>query len=174
MVDSGLTFTPRFEKAMRTIWSPTHEGQADKFDPDDPGGRTYYGIAQKFNPDFDWINPTPEKAKAQFWKKYWALTRFEEIEEECLAIRLFDNGIVIGIPTAIKLLQQILNFYWSTDFSPAEDGVCGSKTLAAVNLLDGNMVEALWQSACAIHYISRKKEKYIKGWLLRLFDTHEY
>jgi len=95
-------------------------------DPNDPGGRTAYGIAERSHPAA-WRNGTPTKEEAAllYKKHYWDSARCGELPNMlCLAV--FDSCVNQGVRTAGKFLQRAIarpDVY--------EDGFIGDKTIAA-------------------------------------------
>jgi len=96
--------------------------------PNDSGGPTKYGITQKDMPGVDIQSITPDQAIAYYAEHYWK-PLYSQINDQTLAEKLFDMGVLFGVKTAVKLLQismhPILNV--------VSDGVFGPNTLAAVN-----------------------------------------
>ena len=68
-----ITFDDYFEWLMR--W----EGEAYEDDPDDPGGRTKYGIDQRSHPNVDIRNLTRDQAKAIYRRDYWDAVKADEL-----------------------------------------------------------------------------------------------
>lgn len=91
-------------------------------DPNDPGGKTKFGISQKAFPDLNIDDLTLEAAKAIYRKNYWEACRCDELPSD-LAICVFDTAVNQGVGKAKRLLQICLDV--------VVDGVIGDKTIAA-------------------------------------------
>src|SRR5258708_25764842 len=81
----------------------------------DAGGRTRFGIAQKFHPDlpesfFD--GPTEDalaRSEEIYKHDYWDPMRLREIEHQNLANKLMDMGINMRTHQAAHLVHRALN-----------------------------------------------------------------
>jgi len=97
----------------------------------DAGGRTRFGIAEKFHPDLpeEFFTGPAEDALAKAEKieqrEYWDRMRLAEVENQNLANKLFDMGVNMGVRQAAVYAQRAARV--------AEDGVISPQTLAAVN-----------------------------------------
>jgi lysozyme family protein len=96
--------------------------------PDDKGGPTKYGITQADMPGANIANITPEQATMYYSAHYWK-DLYSQINDQPLAEKLFDCGVLFGVKTAVKLLQISM----SDEIQVASDGAFGPNTLAAVN-----------------------------------------
>ena len=104
-----------------------HEG-GYIFDPDDPGGETYKGVARKANPNWiGWRSLDEMKTNDRFPEclddnkqlhdaivdlyktNYWDRIKADNIENQLIANKLFDIAVNMGPGTAAKLLQATLN-----------------------------------------------------------------
>ena len=110
----------------------------------DAGGRTRFGIAERFHPELPeefFTGPADEAlagAEEIEQREYWEAMRLEEVEDQNVANKLFDMGVNMGVFQAAILAQRAANFLLRTGGDPAatqlaEDGVVGAKTLAAIN-----------------------------------------
>jgi lysozyme family protein len=89
---------------------------------------TKYGITSQDMPGVDIKNLTPDQAVAYYsggtyWKPLYC-----QINDQGVANKLFDMGVLFGVGTATKLLQRVVGV------NP--DGNFGPMTLAAVNAHD--------------------------------------
>ena len=75
--------------------------------PNDSGGPTKYGITQRDLPGEDIEKLTPERATAYYLENYWKAL-YSQIDSQAVADKIFDMGVLFGVGTAIKLLQNIL------------------------------------------------------------------
>jgi lysozyme family protein len=144
-----------------------HEGNYTN-DSSDPGGETRYGLSKKSYPDLDIKNLTVEEAKAIYHKDYWLPLKCDEINEQWFANKLFDMAVLIGVSTAVRLLQQSINTECGVEIDI--DGVMGQQTLSYVNTDDPDSIHHAFLYAIEIHLKNLNKPKYIKGWLIRLYS----
>lgn len=95
-------------------------------DPRDGGGRTQYGISERYNPEA-WVDGkvTDEEAREIYHRKYVRGPGFDKITDPQLQAQLVDYGVNSGPMIAIMKLQQIVG--------TAVDGVLGKNTLAEVS-----------------------------------------
>lgn len=104
-------------------------------DPNDPGGRTQYGISERANPEA-WKDGkvTETEAREIYLHKYVIFPKFHLIppSHSKLQEQLIDFGVHSGQQVAIKKLQEILGL--------DADGVIGPKTLAAISASDPRVV----------------------------------
>ncbi len=155
----------------------------------DRGGATNYGISllflkglkgKDFNGDgfsdgdinkdgkidiLDSKQLTKNKA-VSLYKRYFWNNKYNDLDEEDLALHLFDMGVNAGTYRAVKILQRII------DVRP--DGIFGNKTLSAANDVIG--CSELYRIARKDYYkmlVSQNPEyeKFIKGWLNRVDKT---
>lgn len=91
----------------------------------DAGGRTRFGIAEKFHPDLpeEFFTGPTEDALAEAEKieesEYWGRMRLAEIENQNVANKLFDMGVNMGVRQAGVYAQRAARV--------VEDGVIGPK-----------------------------------------------
>ena len=99
--------------------------------PNDPGGRTQYGISERSNPKA-WLDGkvTEQEAKEIYLSKYVVWPKFHQIPatHTQLQAQLIDYGVHSGPQLAIQKLQMILNV--------EVDGVIGPRTLLAIRGCD--------------------------------------
>jgi len=165
-------YSKKFEKAFALVLK--HEGGYVN-DPNDPGGETKYGISKRAYPDLDIKNLTEEDAKRIYYNDYWIKNRYEEIEYEPLAVKLFDIAVNVGPRRANMFLQSALN---TIGKNVVVDGVIGPKTLEAVNSVSGDYLLRVFVIEAGYYYLglvyrNLDFRKYLYGWLFRLFDGLE-
>ena len=143
---------------------------------EDSGGRTRFGIAERFHPELgegSYAAPTEaalEAAREIYSIDYWEPIRGDEIRDQGIATKLLDMAVNMGVRQAVVLAQRALN----VDAIPriSEDGIFGSKTLETLN---GCEVEALTEylrDACSAFYqhlaaVRPETQQYLRGWLAR-------
>ena len=98
-----------------------------------------------------------------YWKPLYG-----EINDQNVASKLFDLGVLFGVGTATKILQVVL----AGGISVVADGVFGPITLAKVNAYDGDLVAA-YKVAMLNHcmdVVNRNPAdaKYLTGWTRRI------
>src|SRR5579864_9509963 len=78
----------------------------------DAGGRTRFGIAEKFHPDLPeaFFAGPAEDALAEAEKieerEYWDAMRLAEVEDQNIANKLFDMGVNMGVLQAAVYAQR--------------------------------------------------------------------
>lgn len=136
----------------------------------DAGGRTRFGIAEKFHPALpeEFFTGSAEDALAEAEKieerEYWGAMRLAEVENQNIANKLFDMGVNMGVRQAAVYAQRAAHV--------VEDGVIGRKTLAAINYADPI---AYYQALCelsAAHYrhvaaVNPAQVVNLQGWMKR-------
>jgi lysozyme family protein len=102
------------------------EGVKDTNNPNDPGGRTKYGISAKWNPEA-WKNGPPTLAQAQaiYYNTYFVVPGIIRITPDYLLSQVADFGVLSGPTVAIQHLQKVLNV--------VQDGQMGPATLQALS-----------------------------------------
>lgn len=152
-------------------WILAHEGGWSD-DPMDPGGATNYGItlatAQRHGiTTKDELKGIPSaKVASIYYMDYW---RFDGVDDQRVATKVFDMAVNFGRKTAIKMAQDALN---ELGASLMPDGLYGPATEAAINTVEPRHLLALLCRDCADRYRSvvRKRPesaKFLKGWLRR-------
>src|SRR5271170_1065779 len=94
----------------------------------DRGGPTNYGITQADFPGVDMRTITAAQATEYYAKHYWK-PLYSQINDQDIASKLFDMGVLFGIGTAVKILQVSME----SEISLVSDGDFGPETLADVN-----------------------------------------
>jgi len=105
----------------------------------DAGGRTRFGIAERFHPDLpeEFFTGPADDALAEAEKieerEYWDTMRLAEVENQNVANKLLDMGVNMGVRQAAVYAQRAINALATVDAQVAEDGAIGPRTLAAIN-----------------------------------------
>ena len=144
----------------------------------DAGGRTRFGIAEKFHPDLpeEFFTGSLEDALAEAEKieqrEYWEAMRLDEVENQNVANKLFDMGVNMGTRQAAVYAQRAANAVVAMDARVAEDGVIGPKTLAAINAGDPMAYYQLLCELSAAHYrhlaaVNPAQAVNLAGWMKR-------
>ena len=121
--------------------------------PNDSGGETYRGITRNFHPAWaGWpiidkaksspafpssleANPLVQSLVAEFYRtEFWNKLRAGEIFSQAIANELFDAAVNHGIPPAVKILQQGMNYLTAPPLLfLTVDGIVGTASINAVN-----------------------------------------
>ncbi|MCK8826420.1 secretion activating protein [Natroniella acetigena] len=147
--------------------------------PDDRGGPTNYGITQKVarknGYKGDMKELPKEEAEEIYYREYWKANKYEQIDDDKLAARLFDIAVNMGSRTANRFVQQACNLLPS-DGEISEDGIIGPQTLGAVNnhrhpdrLLK---VVIMLQGERYLNIVrnNSSQQVFLGGWANRLFE----
>jgi type VI secretion system secreted protein VgrG len=149
-----------------------HEGGWSN-DPDDPGGATNHGITLKTAQRHGIMTKaalreiTQQQVAMIYRTDYW---RFDGLDDQRVATKIFDMGVNIGLKKAIEYLQTVL--VWTGTENLAIDGLPGALTIAAANATNP---QTLLDQLCIKqekHYLSiverrPASKKFLKGWLRR-------
>ena len=120
MIDEMLADT-NFHQAMNTYVLPNEGGYNNDYA--DRGGKTNFGITERWYPGEDIENMTKERAQAIYYRDYWLKTKINQLPDELSDIVL-DNSVIQGQSQAVKNLQRALGV--------SVDGILGTQTLKAV------------------------------------------
>lgn len=158
-----------FDEAIKTVLR--HEGGYVN-NPADPGGETKYGISKRSYPNLDIKNLTSERAAAIYKADWWDRFRYETIDDQRVATKIFDMSVNMGSKQAHKLLQRAVN---AAGGSIEVDGMIGPQTLAAVNAVPACCVMSALKAEQAAYYrlIIEKNsalKTFEKGWMIRAYE----
>ena len=159
-----------------------HEGgYAD--DPSDSGGATNLGITHKTLAA--WMGRravTKAEVKALtrleatriYEARYWNPMRLTEITSQAVAGSMMDFGVNAGIRTAVRKLQQAVNWLNKND-ALAEDGRMGPMTLRETNKVSDRALLLKFFELRMRHYhdIAKRRSKdrkFLYAWLKRSLD----
>ena len=157
----------RFEIFVKEILR--HEGGYVN-DPDDWGGETKFGISKRRYPDLDIKNLTMDKAIQIYYLDFYVSMHLDKfIESDLLALHVFDMGVNSGRGVAVRLLQELLN-------NIKVDGILGPVTNQALgySMVTTNMVQAYIAKRIERYYkvsLLRNNNKFLKGWINRVYNT---
>lgn len=150
----------RFDKFIEVIFR--NEGILSD-DVNDKGGLTKYGISQNAYPNLDIRSLTKEKAQEIYKHDYYDACKIDSIENELLALHLFDMAVNAGVGRSIRMLQRLILVNI--------DGVIGNNTINTVNA--GNWSKAFIQAR--INYYKKiatgRNLVFLNGWLNRVKNT---
>ena len=162
-----------------------HEG-GYAFDPQDPGGETYKGIARERNPKWKGWMKVDLLRRAQGFPRnldqddelqrlvgelyelnYWHKIQGDEIADQDMAEAIFDFAVNAGPITSAKLAQATVG--------AEPDGVIGPDTVARINAEDKRTFLALFTLSKIGRYVGicqqrADSRKYFFGWVRRALE----
>lgn len=109
-------FALAFASTMNFEDDPSHPGKLTQ----DAGGRTRFGIADKFHPDLpeDFFTGPADEARAQAeeieLEQYWKPLKLDGVEDQAVASKIFDMGVNMGVHQAAVLAQRAVTFLLAT------------------------------------------------------------
>jgi lysozyme family protein len=161
-------YSAKFLKAFEYLMQ--HEGGYSN-NQADAGGETKYGVSKRSYPHLDIKNLTRDQARQIYFRDFWMKGKYEQIDDENIAIKLFDLAVNMGIPQANKLIQRALR---AAGAQVIEDGIVGAITLKAINEADPTDLLAALKSEAAGYYrllanINPSQQAFITGWLNRAY-----
>jgi lysozyme family protein len=139
-------------------------------DPSDSGGETKWGISKRAHPELNIKALTFTEALYIYENQYWK-EDYDQILSDRIAFKLFDIGVLIGVPKASKLLQETIK---DCGLLIRVDGNIGNITIAAINSLEENLLYSKFINRLESHFkrivfFRPKNKKYLNGWLRRLY-----
>ena len=145
-----------------------NEGKKETNRPNDSGGRTKYGISERWHPE-EWVNgpPTLERAKEIYLHQYIIGPKIHMITPDYLMFQVADFGVPSGPAVAIRHLQRILNV--------DADGEIGPLTLEALSKRDPEKINNLLVKSRVLMFsrLVQKRPKDLEnlyGWNQRAFS----
>ena len=157
-------FDLAFEKSL------AHEGGYVN-DPLDRGGETKYGITKRTYPTLDIAALTVNDAKRIYKQDWWDKYGLHIINSCEVAMKFFDTIINTGFRNGSVILQNAL---LACGEKVIVDGWAGTKTYAAVNRVNPEVLLAAFRAEQANYYkriVMRNpsQKRYIRGWLRRAY-----
>ncbi|MGH7746944.1 MAG: glycoside hydrolase family 108 protein, partial [Candidatus Dormibacteria bacterium] len=134
--------------------------------PNDKGHATKYGITQEDLPGQDIEALTEDQATA-YYQEHFVKPWMSQIVSQPVTDKVFDMSVLLGVRTAVRMLQRALGF-------PAEqqDGEFGDETSAHVNDAGDNLLPAYKRSLAAhFQWIVNQdpsQNEFLNGWLRRV------
>ena len=135
----------------------------DTNDPRDPGKLTRFGIAQASHPNIDVAELTKADAAEIYASQYWNPLHCAEMPP-CIALAVFDCAVNQGPVIAARLLQRAAGV--------PEDGIVGSRTLAAVSRAPGAVLDAFMVGRLLRYANTGNFDRFGKGWFARAITVH--
>lgn len=138
--------------------------------PQDRGGETKYGVAQKANPDVPVRDLNLYGAQAVYFYKYWLVGKCDRMPYP-LTIIHFDGCVNHGPSRAARFLQSAAGV--------EADGVIGNQTLQAIAEQDQatiiqNIAAARTQFYHDIVARNPSQQIFLNGWLRRITEVTDY
>lgn len=138
--------------------------------PGDKGGETKWGISKQAHPDLNIKALTFPQALTVYNNDYWNY-KYNFINSDYLAFKLFDMGVLSGFKTSVTLLQKAVK---ECGLTIAIDGHFGPITLAAVNSLDSELLYNRFIAKFDTRFRrlvikTKTNSKFLNGWLKRLY-----
>lgn len=139
-------------------------------DPKDPGGETNWGVtignarAAGYRGD---MKDMPRDWAVRFYiDKFWKAPKFDQVGELCwpAAVLLFDQGVNMGVNTAAKALQRVLNALnrEAKDYPDlAVDGALGPKSIAALRSYLSKRPGIEGRRVLCVFLLSSRGERYL-------------
>jgi len=161
-----------FSRAIQfTLWWETGgdlERGAPHTDPEDVGGFTCWGLAQRFHPMIDVASLTRAQAEAYYFENYWRRGQCHKMRAP-VAVAHFDCFVNRPPEKAVGVLQHVVG--------AVVDGELGSRTLAALDyaILHAEFDPATQQSgayAIALRLVDRRCDENIRKWRRENKWTH--
>lgn len=159
-----------------------HEGGYG-YDPDDPGGETYKGVARNihntwngwtkidllkhqanFPDNLDKDAELQEEVASFYQTTFWDKMKGNQIANQDVANSIFDFGVNAGLATSVSLAQTIVG--------AQSDGIIGTESLTKINAFSAEYFLAKFTVAKIARYAHIVKnrpasQKYFYGWVLR-------
>lgn len=125
---------------------------------------TNCGISAAQYPTLDIENLTQDEIVNLYREGYWK-KHYSEIDSQPIANKLFDLGVLSGVGTAVKLLQEMV--------SVTVDGGFGPNTLLAVNGADETSLLAAYKTRYVQHVLAIASNKpaeriFVHDWITRI------
>ena len=154
--------------------------------PNDPGGATDFGISLRWLQSKGLLaeleaedktqdevmairSMTKEQAMGYYKAYFWDPPKYQNLNAQSIATKLFDSAVNMGASRAHKLLQGCLGL--------PQDGILGPKTFAEANAMSPSVLVVKYQTAQAQFYRdlvakNPKLEEFLTGWLNRAYDRN--
>lgn len=153
----------------------------------DPGGRTRFGISEKFHPEMWEDGPPDEPSARDFYRRvYWAPLRLGELESQEMADEVLEFAVNASTPergkanVAVRTAQEAANDVRKRKDMPriAEDGLIGPQTIRALNAFGSYTVDAMaWDGRFNLrqlrYYYTRDRDlitRFFHGWTRRVWQ----
>jgi lysozyme family protein len=150
-------FASAFDYLMRWEDDPNDSGKVTV----DPGGRTRYGIAEKYwgtvlPSDFYTTmsaNDARTFASGFYRNNFWEPLHLDSVQHQFLADYILSLAVNLGITQVVRWIQLTLDL--------VEDGILGPETLAAINAAPAQAIGGLFTQA--YHFYQTEPTVYLLG-----------
>jgi lysozyme family protein len=143
---------------------------------EDSGGRTRFGIAERFHPQlgnafYCGTKDTALEIASEIYRRdYWDAIQGEEIASQQVASKLLDMAVNMGMRQAAVLCQRAVNAVIATRI--VEDGAIGGRTILAINSCEPqSLIDHLREASAGFYrHIANVRPdaaQYLRGWLAR-------
>jgi len=150
-----------FDRAFDIVLG-IEQGYSD--DPDDPGGKTKWGVTEAVARAHGYTGDMKDYPKEDALKvaheSYWKVCRCHEIHWP-INLYLFDMAYNSGPVPAIKTLQRTLRV--------SDDGIMGPQTMSAIHDMPREQEELFLADRAMFYTILSGFRKFGRGWFRRLF-----
>lgn len=169
-----------FHRALEKVLK--HEGGYSN-NPADSGGETFKGISRVWYPKWGgWaiVDSYDDKdllvddsylqglVEDFYYTFYWYKLKCDQIEDEFVAMMVFNFAVNLGKRQVVKKIQRILG--------TKPDGIIGQKTLGALNATDGKCFTHHFLLEIVEFYtqVAKKGSNHLffKGWINRAMSTY--
>jgi lysozyme family protein len=148
--------------------------------PHDSGGETYRGISRKNWPNWNgW--PIIDSAKAQtsfpasldnnnelqglivdfYHKNFW---NYDGLNDQDVANKIFDLGVNVGKPHAVKILQQVVGTNQDGVYGPNTERLANSHPPGSLSTMIRTSAENYHKAIAQSH---PEDARFLKSWLAR-------
>jgi len=151
------------------------EGRELAQDVNDYGGTSRFGISERQYPDEDIQNISFERAMYLIERDFWTYYRLSEIRDQGVANAMLLLFIHMNPIKAGIIIQKAVNFHAQfvrRPFQIVVDGVIGSKSIAAINMLHPWDVHDRLRIETIMHYLAivdkdASQRENFRGWVRR-------
>ena len=159
-----VIFSEKFTKAINKVFANfTNSYDFEK--------QSKYGISQKSYPSLDLENLTAQEAQLIYYRDFWKIQPYEQINSVDIAEKVFELAIESGTEIAHTLLQRALR---SVGNPVQENGNLDKVTLIAINSANPKELLAAFRSEVAGHYRTSFEHTHIKVDVAELMLKHAY
>lgn len=150
--------------------------------PNDNGGPTRWGCTLKTLSAYrgkpctaaDVKALTQQEASLIYQKLYWEVMRCAEMQQDAIAMAVFDSSVLFGPQRAGRALQVAVNIVADAKTTPLKvDGRIGPASLAALNaqpcaIVLQAFVTELEEAVTDIVHADSRQFSFLAGWLRRI------
>jgi len=158
-----MSYTNEFIRAFGSVLR-NEGGLVD--DPDDPGGRTIYGLTSRDHADL-WADGTPtlDQVAERYLTDYWDKLGLSAVKNAAVREEIFDTAILMGPDRAARIAQEALR---DLSIVVAVDGAMGPLTRSALNNYEDQAVLFTVLNGRQLrHLIAIGNPKYLRGWIAK-------